>query len=582
MNLNENNEKNNNESLLQLFSNLINNIKEKKYNDICELSISSKQIILKEIEKKQNQNIDNNNILINKELITQLSFFKDINSYVKDTNILFQIKTILNNILSIILEEKNYTYICVQESFQDFITNCLNIIYLNSKTNLIFLLLIKKIDNFIEYIINNNSSYKEPILKIRKSFKNYHSEEYLNYKKEFKILNIYDLSKSNELKDKKESLNLLTKTFNNLKYFSEKYDLLSKISNEIFPSLLNLILPSLSHKKNTKIIELYINIGNFLLNFFFNRDYIFDFSSFGPNSKEASDKLPCLFFFNENEINDLSELNDNKYNVIYKYEIIKEYSNELVDIILNYYIKPMIIYDTNFDIQFIIFKLLKYLYFICENKNEDIKNKFINYIPEILNNLSFFKKQDEFNLASEAREFGYYLLLKDSKFKCIIKSMTTSPKNEIDIYTTKHNIGHDLLNNSFYIKEEIESGKSFEIFENLNKKFNIIYLEFYVENNKEITVTVFKKNVKDSNYEQIGYNNVIKTLKKDNNENDNNYKIAKIIIINSSSPPNINDKDNNNELNYNNDFKIVFDNYDSWFTKRIIHYSFSIFEISDI
>ena len=138
MNLNENNEKNNNESLLQLFSNLINNIKEKKYNDICELSISSKQIILKEIEKKQNQNIDNNNILINKELITQLSFFKDINSYVKDTNILFQIKTILNNILSIILEEKNYTYICVQESFQDFITNCLNIIYLNSKTNLIF------------------------------------------------------------------------------------------------------------------------------------------------------------------------------------------------------------------------------------------------------------------------------------------------------------------------------------------------------------------------------------------------------------------------------------------------------------
>ena len=149
-------------------------------------------------------------------------------------------------------------------------------------------------------------------------------------------------------------------------------------------------------------------------------------------------------------------------------------------------------------------------------------------------------------------------------------------------YVTKHNIGHDLLNNSFYIKEEIESGKSFEIFENLNKKFNIIYLEFYVENNKEITVTVFKKNVKDSNYEQIGYNNVIKTLKKDNNENDNNYKIAKIIIINSSSPPNINDKDNNNELNYNNDFKIVFDNYDSWFTKRIIHYSFSIFEISDI
>ena len=51
----------------------------------------------------------------------------------------------------------------------------------------------------------------------------------------------------------------------------------------------------------------------------------------------------------------------------------------------------MIIYDTNFDIQFIIFKLLKYLYFICQNDGEDdVKNKFISYILEISNNLSFF------------------------------------------------------------------------------------------------------------------------------------------------------------------------------------------------
>jgi hypothetical protein len=54
--------------------------------------------------------------------------------------------------------------------------------------------------------------------------------------------------------------------------------------------------------------------------------------------------------------------------------------------------------------------------------------------------------------------------------------------------------------------------------------------------------------------------------------------MAKVIIINSSSsssPSNIDE----NELNYNNEFKIVFDNYDSWFTKRIIHYSMSVFEI---
>jgi hypothetical protein len=235
----------------------------------------------------------------------------------------------------------------------------------------------------------------------------------------------------------------------------------------------------------------------------------------------------------------------------------------------------MIIYDTIFDIQFIIFKLLKYIYLLCVNQNEEIKNKFIDYIPEILNNLSFFKKQDEFILASEAREFAYYILLKDSKFKCAIKSLTCAPKDETDVYTTRFNIGHDLLNNVFYVKEEIESGNSFEICENMNKKYSIIYLEFYVEDNKEITVTVYKRNKNNKNYEQIGFNNIIKTIK---NEKNNDYKMAKVIIINSSSSSNPSNIDEN-ELNYNNEFKIVFDNYDSWFTKRIIHYSISVFEI---
>ena len=101
----------------------------------------------------------------------------------------------------------------------------------------------------------------------------------------------------------------------------------------------------------------------------------------------------------------------------------------------------MIIYDTNFDILFLIFKLLKYLYFICQNDGEDdVKNKFISYILEISNNLSFFKKQEEFDKAPQSREFGYYLLLKEPQFKSNIKSLTNSPRNENDIYTAKFNI----------------------------------------------------------------------------------------------------------------------------------------------
>ena len=142
----------------------------------------------------------------------------------------------------------------------------------------------------------------------------------------------------------------------------------------------------------------------FYSNFFLIIEYIFDFTSFNLKSKEILEKYPCLFLYNKNEINNLDILNNKHYKILYKYDIIKEYKKELVDIIINYFIKQMIIYDTNFDIQFIIFKLLKYLYFICRNDgDDDDKNKFIKYIPEILNNLSFYKNKKEFDKASQSR-----------------------------------------------------------------------------------------------------------------------------------------------------------------------------------
>ena len=85
-------------------------------------------------------------------------------------------------------------------------------------------------------------------------------------------------------------------------------------------------------------------------------------------------------------------------------------------------------------------------------------------------------------------------------------------------------------------------------------------------------MTIYKKNEIDKNFEQIGFNNIIKTVKIDKND----YKIAKVIIVNSNNKIN-DDKD----IRISNQFKIVFDNYDSWFTNRIIHYSISIFENID-
>ena len=112
----------------------------------------------------------------------------------------------------------------------------------------------------------------------------------------------------------------------------------------------------------------------------------------------------------------------------------------------------------------------------------------------------------------------------------------------------------------------------------IHKKNSILYIEFYVEGDEDITITIYKKSDKENNYEKIGFNNVIKTVKNEKsseNEIEDSYKIAKIIIVNSST-----NKDGN-ENDYLNVFKIVFDNYDSWFTSKTLYYSISSFEIKD-
>ena len=101
-----------------------------------------------------------------------------------------------------------------------------------------------------------------------------------NHIKQLKNLNFFELVKSEELSDKKEALDILTKIFNDIDSIIDKYEILIKISKEIFPLILNISIPSFSHTKNIKNIELYIFTGKFLLQFLFNKEYVLDFSDF--------------------------------------------------------------------------------------------------------------------------------------------------------------------------------------------------------------------------------------------------------------------------------------------------------------
>ena len=395
------------------------------------------------------------------------------------------------------------------------------------------------------------------------------------YEEELENLNIFNLIKSDSLIDKKQVLELLTKNFNQFDSLLDKYETLIKILSRIIPMLLNINIGStpIPNEINIKNIDLYINIGKYLLEFLFNEQYILDFSSF-EKTDNLEKKFPCIFLYNKSEIININELDNKKYR-IQQYDVLKKYKKELSDLYIKYFIQPMLIYDTNFEIQNIIFEMIKYLYFLC--KEIESKNMMLELISEVLINLSLFNKQSEYEKSISSREFGFYLLTHEKNFKFIDNSLTISPKNEYDVYTTKFNIATDIMNKFLYLKKEIPEGKSFEILKNMNTKDSILYLEFFIEDNKEISLTIYKKSEKENNFEQIGFNNIIKTMKLgENNEKENNYKIAKVIVLNSGNVLN-----NESKMSYSNQFKIVFDNYDSWFTNRILHYSISIFEKID-
>ena len=122
--------------------------------------------------------------------------------------------------------------------------------------------------------------------------------------------------------------------------------------------------------------------------------------------KQKIKKYPCLIFHNKSELFNISELNNKRYKLL-QHDILKKYNKSLIDIYINYFIKSMIIYDTNFEMQNIIYEILKYFYFICSETEQ--KNILMKYISEVLNTLSQFRKQSEYQLSSDSREFGYYL-----------------------------------------------------------------------------------------------------------------------------------------------------------------------------
>ena len=83
---------------------------------------------------------------------------------------------------------------------------------------------------------------------------------------------------------------------------------------------------------------------------------------------------------------------------------------------------------------------------ILKDRQKEFSN---NNLSLCENNCSF----SEYDKSLISREFGYFLLLHETNFKSFNNSLTISPKNESDIYTTKFNVAKDLMNRILYIQK---------------------------------------------------------------------------------------------------------------------------------
>ena len=456
-------------------------------------------INLKEKKESNGKYFSREYILTNKEI-------KSIKSLLKIYKFL-DISDI-NNIINRLLDNDNFEFLCEKGEIIEFINIIKKIIMLNNPSKIIFQILIKKLKNFINYHLSFilRKSEKKQLKDILDNLPNVHSEAYNNFKDILIKKDIYFLLNSNfKIENYFEIINNFKEALETLSYYFEQFEIIGIYAKEIITPMLN--------NPILELVDLYKELGNFLMKVLFLKNYIIDTSLF-----ESGDCITGHNFIvinndkNEYDIREMQFLDMKTYEISYQFDILQAYYNEIINLILEYYIKPLMYFDISFDIQMIIYEMLKKLYFIYPSHRE----KFINYIPDILNNISYFKELNEWNESLECRHFCYYLILNNKEIGPKIKSLTAIPIRDI--------------------------------------KTEILYFAFNIENEYDINVKIAK--YIDKNYIVVSEIEKIKSISEDGTKKQD----IKIIIFSKNAVP----------------FTLEFDNSYSWFNSKIIHYSSTI------
>ena len=511
--------------------------------------------------------------LINKNLLDKFNRIFERN--------FFYVNILIGKIFNAFLDSSNYNILSSDFVLLiSFLNLVLNILEFIQGTNISIDLEIKCF-SFLNFLTSNQNfileeEQEESIKELISSFqikKNSDSFQNFPYRKKIIIRFCNENNEENKLNGILQLIEYFSQTYS----LNEQYDMLINHCSDIFKSIIN--------KPNVDYSKVYFELGNFFLNLFFNYKYILKFDSSKKNYVSTFLYLSDLISNEEkllsnikvnnysNDINQLSFLNEVLFEETNQKEIMLKYENifPISLLVLN----TLIIYENEFDLQFICYLILRRIYFIFPQFRKETED----LLASSLINLCKFQSKEERKNIIECKQLLNYLLKEgNDTLKGKINHRLESKGKNLNIELEKNEIidnsliEYDILNlydfnlkTGYPLYTRIEAGSKFFKYIEVENKNSLVYIGYSIE------------------YYNIDFHllkycaNINQELNDDDNLNDNFVEIVKfersgetpVKIILFVKEPGI--------------YKIIFDNSFSWFTQKEVKYRINILKsISEI
>ena len=488
---------------------------------------------------------------------------------------------ILAKIFNSLLESSNYNILSNDVNLLISLSNSiLNILEIIFRTNIAFDLE-KKCSSFLNFL-NTNTNFtleeeQEEIIKdLISTFPTKNSSDsYKNFPYRKKTIMRFCEEDSEE--EKLDGILQLIDYFNQTISINEQYDMLLEHCTQIIKVIIN--------KPNEKYRKVYFELGNFILSLLFNYKYLIYIDPTHRNQISHFFYL-CDFISSEeqsisnikvknltNNLDDINFLNDTLFEITEQKETLLKCENifSICLLVLN----TLIIYENEFDLQFICYLILRRIYFIFPQFRKETED----LLASSLINLCKFQSKEERKNIIECKQLLNYLLKEGNEtLKGKINHRLESNGKNLNIELEKNEIidnsliEYDVLNlydfnlkTGYPLYTRIEAGSKFFKYIEVENKNSLVYIGYSVE------------------YYNIDFHllkycaNINQELNDDDNLNDNFVEIVKfersgetpVKIILFVKEPGI--------------YKIIFDNSFSWFTQKEVKYRINILKsISEI